>query len=170
MPGVDATFGCVEYELLMGIIWENMEEPCSFGPQSRPAIPIGRRLPPVGPQPEALGVDRSVLPVWQVEVCVGAIGVAVGGVPHPSPAASSKAGGPALAQVMTPDSFAACSNGPKFVLMTLVRRTRKAALGMKIAIAGPAGEAAGAASNSSKACVQLFQCGRLQPGIKDNGR
>ena len=108
MLRVDATFGCVEYELLMGIIWENMEEQCSFGPQPKPDIPIGRRLPSVGQQPEALGVDRRIPPIWQVEVNVGAIGVAVGGVPHPSPAASSRAGGPALAQVMTPTLFAAC--------------------------------------------------------------
>lgn len=139
MPGVDATFGCVEFELLMGIIWENMEEPCSFGPLPRPSIPIGRRLPPVGPQPEALGVDRTIPPIWQVEVNVGAIGVAVGGVPHPRPAASCKAGGPALAQVMTPTFLEALLQGPRF------RRPGKLRIiGMNIAVAEPAGEVAGA--------------------------
>ncbi len=81
----------------MGVIWENMEEACSFGPRLRPDIPIGRRLPPTGPQPETLGVDRTP-PVWQVEVNVGAISVAVGGVP-PSSAETFLGSGPALARV-----------------------------------------------------------------------
>ena len=98
VPGVDATFGCVEFEALMGIIWDNMGEACSFEPHARPPIPIGRRLPPAGPQPRVLGVDRSIPPNWQLEVNVGVIGVAVGGVPR----AASLGSGPALAKVSIP--------------------------------------------------------------------
>lgn len=99
VPSADATFGCAEFELLMGCIWENMEEICNFAPPPKPAIPIGSCLPPVAPQPEVLGVDRSTPPDWEVEVNVGVIGVAVGGVPPPS-TPDPLEGGPALAKVV----------------------------------------------------------------------
>ncbi len=41
-PWASAVWGEVQFELMMAILWENMAEPCSFGPQRPPPFPIGQ--------------------------------------------------------------------------------------------------------------------------------
>lgn len=43
-PWASAVWGEVQFELLMAVLWENMAEPCSFGPQRPPPFPIGKSL------------------------------------------------------------------------------------------------------------------------------
>ena len=63
--------GELQYELLLGIFWENAYEPCSFGPPDVPLYPFGRPLPPAPPQTKVLGVDKSQPPNWKFEVFIG---------------------------------------------------------------------------------------------------
>ncbi|KAL0042783.1 hypothetical protein WJX79_011021 [Trebouxia sp. C0005] len=72
-PWASAVWGEVQFELMMAILWENMAEPCSFGPQRPPPFPIGKPLPPQPPAPETLGVDKSKTPQWEVVVNVHSI-------------------------------------------------------------------------------------------------
>ncbi|DBA93880.1 TPA: hypothetical protein ACH3X3_013925 [Trebouxia sp. C0006] len=72
-PWASAVWGEVQFELVMAILWENMAEPCSFGPQRPPPFPIGKPLPPQPPAPETLGVDKSKTPQWEVVVNVHSI-------------------------------------------------------------------------------------------------
>lgn len=41
-PWASAVWGEVQFELMMAVLWENMAEPCSFGPQRPPPFPIGQ--------------------------------------------------------------------------------------------------------------------------------
>jgi hypothetical protein len=67
-PWANAVFGQLQFELLMGVIWENMCEPANFGARARPAVPVGVPLPGGAQQPSRLGVDTSQAPLWEVEV------------------------------------------------------------------------------------------------------
>ncbi len=58
LPWAAAVYGEVQHQLLLAVLCENAAEPCSFGPQAPPTV--GRKLPPLPPQPARLGVDRSV--------------------------------------------------------------------------------------------------------------
>ncbi len=40
-PWASAVWGEVQFELMMAILWENLAEPCSFGPKRPPPFPIG---------------------------------------------------------------------------------------------------------------------------------
>jgi hypothetical protein len=60
LPWAAAVHGEVQQQLLLAALAENAAEPCSFG--RPPPSAAGRRLPPLPPQPERLGVDRSVRP------------------------------------------------------------------------------------------------------------
>ena len=41
-PWASAVWGEVQFELMMAVLWENMAEPCSFGPPQPPPFPIGK--------------------------------------------------------------------------------------------------------------------------------
>ncbi len=64
VPWVSAVFGASQYELLLAAFLENLAEPCSFGPKQAPPIPVGRRPPPVPPQPQ---VAPNSCPVFAVK-------------------------------------------------------------------------------------------------------
>ncbi|KAL3144165.1 hypothetical protein ABBQ32_003949 [Trebouxia sp. C0010 RCD-2024] len=71
-PWASAVWGQIQFELMMAVLWENLAEPCSFGPQRPPPFPIGKSkpLPSQPPVPESLGVDKSKTPKWEVVVHV----------------------------------------------------------------------------------------------------
>ncbi|KAK9809768.1 hypothetical protein WJX73_004442 [Symbiochloris irregularis] len=68
VPWANAILGEAQYQLCLAVLWENASEPGSFGPATPMWHPIGTPLPPQPPQPEVLGVDRSLAPTWEVEV------------------------------------------------------------------------------------------------------
>lgn len=72
-PWASAVWGEVQFELMMAILWENLAEPCSFGPRAKPPFPIGKPLPSQPPAPDTLGVDKTQTPRWQVVVNVHSI-------------------------------------------------------------------------------------------------
>ena len=59
--------GELQYELMLGIFWENMYERCSFGSEAPPLYPFGFPLPPAPPQARVLGVDKSKPPTWKFD-------------------------------------------------------------------------------------------------------
>jgi len=58
LPWAAAVHGEVQQQLLLAALAENAAEPCSFG--RPPPSAVGRRLPPLPPPPERLGMDRGV--------------------------------------------------------------------------------------------------------------
>ena len=75
-PWVEAVYGAVQHDLLMAVLLENMYEPGRLCPSAEPLIPVGQPLPAPG-QLGALGVDRTLTPMWQVTIDVPVIEVAV---------------------------------------------------------------------------------------------
>jgi len=82
-PWVRCVTGELQYELLLGIFWENAYEPCSFGPEDAPLYPFGRPLPPAPPQTKVLGVDKSQAPRWKVDVHIRTLYGAAEKLPPP---------------------------------------------------------------------------------------
>ena len=72
-PWVRSIFGELQYELLLGIFWENAYEPCSFGAEEPPAFPFGKAKPPCPPQTTALGVDKNAPPNWKFDVHIKSV-------------------------------------------------------------------------------------------------
>ena len=95
VPWVEAVYGAVQHDLLMAVLLENLYEPGRLCPPAVPLIPVGQPLPTPG-QLGALGVDRTLAPMWQVTIDVPVIEVAVESV---SGLTSAPDRGPPLAQV-----------------------------------------------------------------------
>ena len=94
-PWVEAVYSAVQHDLLMAVLLENLYEPGRLCPPAEPLIPVGQPLPVPG-QIGALGVDRTLAPMWQVTIDVPVIEVAVLSV---AGASSAPGHGPPLAQV-----------------------------------------------------------------------
>ena len=95
-PWANAVWGELQYALTIGILWENLCEPCSFGLPRAPRFPIGQPLPPQPPQPAKLGIDRSLQPGWQVDFNVHTIALTVESL---APPGFRPGAGPALGMV-----------------------------------------------------------------------
>lgn len=69
-PYLSAVFGEIQYTLLMGLIYDNSCEPCSFSPppphKLRPGFP--QPIPPLAPK--TLGLDEAAVPWWEIVVRV----------------------------------------------------------------------------------------------------
>ena len=94
VPWVSAVFGASQYELLLAAFLENMAEPCSFKPKQAPPVPVGRRPPPVPPQPQVACPDRLLLyfPALLVSTCMQhatSLLVLEGGCEGPTPSAEA---------------------------------------------------------------------------------
>ena len=70
MPWAHLVIGEAQFSTMMAFLWENMYEPCSYGPAPPPLNPIGVPRPPQPQQPERLGVDKSQPVTWQCELNV----------------------------------------------------------------------------------------------------
>lgn len=90
--------GELQYELLLGIFWENLSEPASFGDPVEPLFPYGRPLPPAPPQTQVLGVDKSKPPTWKVDVNVRSVNAVAEKLP---PVLHTPGCGPDLGRVST---------------------------------------------------------------------
>lgn len=96
MPWAHLLVAEAQFRTMMAFLWENMYEPCGFGPQAPPACPIGVPRPPQPPQPERLGVDKSQPVAWQLELNVRCL---VGHCEGLNPLAQPCGKGPALGKV-----------------------------------------------------------------------
>ena len=103
-PWANAVWGELQYALTIGILWENLCEPCSFGLPRAPRFPIGQPLPPQPPQPARLGIDRSLQPCWQVDINVHTIALTV---ESRAPPGFRPGAGPALGMVSSKFSLLA---------------------------------------------------------------
>lgn len=98
-PWVRCVIGELQYELMLGIFWENMEELSSFGTEDPPLFPYGKTPRPAPPQSKVLGVEKSKVPVWKYEFNIHALYGVSEKLPPPNYAFGL---GPELGKVETP--------------------------------------------------------------------